>query len=430
MDISRRQLLQSTAALAATRGLRGANDRLQVGFIGCGARAQELMRGLMQVEGVQITGIVDAYKGRIERTQERVGGNAKVFKTYPEMLAGNTVDAVVIATPDHWHKQMILDAVKSGKDVYCEKPMTYASPEGPEIIAGVKDSGKIVQIGSQGVSSALDRKAREVIKSGKLGKVTMIRASYNRNTAGGAWIYPIPPDASPETVDWDMFLGSAPKRNFELPRFFRWRCYWDYSGGIATDLFVHLCTSIHYVMDAKVPRKAVAAGELYRWKDREVPDTLNAVLEYPEGFTVTLGSTFNGQSGPEAGIQFVGTEGMLVMGNGLTFYPDKSREDNRWIVESWPKALQDKYYSDPKVQAAEMGENPKKSLQPEKFEVPDEDTTHTHVANWVDAIRTRKAVYEDPTVGHHAACCAHMVNRSAIDGRPMLWDDKKNDIAS
>ena len=142
----------------------------------------------------------------------------------------------------------MIEALQGGKDVYCEKPLTYAIDEGLEIAAAVKKSGKLLQVGSQGVSSQLQQKAREMIRSGKLGQVTMIRASYNRNTASGAWIYPIPPDASPETVDWQAFLGPAKKRPYNLERFFRWRCYRDYSGGIATDLFVHLCTTIHFII--------------------------------------------------------------------------------------------------------------------------------------------------------------------------------------
>ncbi len=266
MNITRRNLLGGMAALAATATGRAANDRIQVGVIGCGARSQELMRAMLKVHGIEIVGIVDAYKGRIERTRERLGASAKPYKNHTELLAQSGIDTVVIATPDHWHKQIILDAVRAGKDVYSEKPLTYKASEGVELIEAARSTQRIVQVGSQGVSSPTQQKARELIQSGKLGKVTMIRAAYNRNTASGAWIYPIPPDASPSTVDWDMFLGPAPKRPFSLERFFRWRCYQDYSGGIATDLFVHLCTTIHFLMGAKMPARAVAMGELYRWK--------------------------------------------------------------------------------------------------------------------------------------------------------------------
>jgi predicted dehydrogenase len=234
---------------------------------------------------------------------------------------------------------MALDSLQAGKDVYCEKPLTYRSSEGVEIVAAARATGRIVQVGSDGMSSPLQNKAREMIQSGKLGKVTIVRAAYNRNTDSGAWIYPIPPDASPETVNWDMFLGPAPKRPFSLERFFRWRCYEDYSGGISTDLFVHLVTTIHYLMGAQAPSSVMAMGQLYRRKEsRDVPDTLNAVLEYPEGFVVNLSSTFNNQTGNEASFQFLGTEAGLSLGGNLYYYPEAAAEDNRWIIDSWPRA--------------------------------------------------------------------------------------------
>jgi predicted dehydrogenase len=315
MNITRRSLLQgAVAASAAPMRSYSANDRIQVGVIGTGARAHELIPALLSHPGVEITAVVDAYKGRVERAIERTGGRARAARDYREILDDKSIDAVMIVTPDHWHRQMVLDALKAGKDVYCEKPLTYRSSEGLEIIQAARATGRIVQVGSQGMSSALQRRAREMVQSGKLGKVTIIRAAYNRNTASGAWIYPIPPDASPQTVNWEMFLGPAPKRPFSLERFFRWRCYEDYSGGIATDLFVHLCTTIHYIMNANMPSRVVAMGQLYRWKDREVPDTLNAILEYPEGFVVNLSSTFNNQAAAESSFQFLGTEGTITLG--------------------------------------------------------------------------------------------------------------------
>ena len=357
MNLDRRSFLQTGAALAAGQFVKAApGERITVGHIGAGARAHELMQAVMANPNTEIVGVVDAYTGRVERAIDRTNGRAKAYRTHHDLLADKSIDAVVIATPDHWHKQIILEALRAGKDVYSEKPLTYRPSEGVEIIEAARQTGRVLQVGSQGMSSKAQQTAREWIRSGKLGKVTMIRASYNRNTAEGAWLYPIPPDASPKTVNWDMFLGPAPKRPFSLERFFRWRCYSDYSGGIATDLFVHLCTTIHYLMDAKMPARAMAMGELYRWKEsRDVPDTLNGVLEYPEGFAVSLSSTFNNEFSQEAGFQILGTEGTLVLGgDDVTLYPETPVSDNRWIVESWPKALEDAYYRDPKVIATEV----------------------------------------------------------------------------
>jgi predicted dehydrogenase len=374
--------------------------------------------------------VVDAYKGRVERAIDRTGGRAKSYRTHHDLLADKSIDAVVVATPDHWHKQIIIEALRAGKDVYSEKPMTYRASEGVEIIEAARTNGRVMQVGSQGVSSKTEQTARELIRAGKLGKITMIRATYNRNTAEGAWIYPIPPDASPKTVDWDMFLGPAPKRPFSLERFFRWRCYADYSGGIATDLFVHLCTTIHFLMDAKMPARAMAMGELYRWKEsRDVPDTLNAILEYPEGFTVTLGSSFNNQFSSEAGFQILGTEGTLTIGDGVTFYAEKPVEDNRWIVESWPKTLEDAYYRDPKVIATEV--EPAKDYkrpEPQQYKDDGQDSTVLHMGHFLESVRTRKPYWEDATAGHHAAACAHLINLSARERRMTEWDFSRDDI--
>jgi len=429
--MTRRNFIHAGAALTAAAHVSKASpgDKIAVGVIGTGARAQELMQSILQrPQDAEIVGVVDAYKGRVERALDRTGGRAKAYPDYHELLAQKSIDAVVVATPDHWHRRIILDAIAAGKDVYSEKPMTYRCSEGVEIIQAARTAGRIVQVGSQGVSSNSDRKAKDLILSGKLGKVTMIRASYNRNTASGAWIYPIPPDASPKTVNWEMFLGPAPKRPFSLERFFRWRCYEDYSGGIATDLFVHLCTTIHYLMDAKMPSAVMAMGELYRWKEsRDVPDTINALLQYPEGFAVSLGSSFNNQFSSEAGFQVLGTEGTLtITGGGVSFYPENVREDNRWIVESWPKALEDAYYQDPKVIAAEVQQRPAVPVQHFKDEGP--EPTLAHFGHFFESIRTRKPYWEDAVAGHHAASCAHLINLSAKQKRLVEWDFGKDDI--
>jgi predicted dehydrogenase len=259
----------------------------------------------------------------------------------------------------------------------------------------------------------------------------MIRAAYNRNTASGAWIYPIPPDASPKTVNWDLFQGPATKRPFSLERFFRWRCYEDYSGGIATDLFVHLCTTIHFLMDAKAPSRVMAMGQLYRWTaSRDVPDTLNAILEYPEGFAVNLSSTFNNQLSAEGSFQILGTEGSITLGDGMTYQAETAVEDNRWIVESWPSRLEAEYYKNPKVQEAELPSTRPARLatHAEHYRAIGAESTLSHLSTWVESIRTRKQPYENAVVGHRAAACAHMVNRSVKTRASVEWDFQKDDI--
>jgi len=423
MKLNRRNLLQLTAVAPLMGQATSPNNRLRIGMIGTGARAQELLQALLVLPGNEIVAVTDAYRGRIERAIERTGGRAKSYPNHRELLDKAGVDAVTVATPDHLHKPIILDAIAAGKDVYCEKPMTYESAEGVAIIRAASQAKRILQVGSQGMSSPLQQKAKELIKSGKLGQITTIRAAYNRNTASGAWIYPIPPDASPQTVNWDMFLGPAPKMPFSLERFFRWRCYHDYSGGIATDLFVHLCTTIHYLMDAKMPTRVVAMGERYRWKNsRDVPDTLNAILEYPEGFVVNLSSTFNNESSPEEHLQILGTEGSLVLGGNLSFYPEHVVEDNRWIVESWPTALEQAYFRDQPKPAVKVVPGV------EQYRQEGPDATVLHLGHFLDSVRTRRPYWEDAAAAHHAAACAHMINRSARERKLVEWDFQADDM--
>lgn len=392
------------------------NGRITIGFIGVGARAHQVMSNVLKMPGFEVVAMCDAYTGRIERAQERAGGKARVFRDHRELLAAPGIDAVYIGTPDHWHKDHAIAALEAGKDVYIEKPLTYTVDEGLEIIKAVKKTGRILQVGSQNISSPLQIKAREIIASGRLGQITMIRASVNRNSAGGAWIYPIPPDANPQSVNWDMFQGPAKKHPFNLERFFRWRCYEDYSGGMATDLFVHVMTTIHYVMGAQAPEMVTAAGSLYRWKgSRDVPDTLDAIMQYPEGFTVNLSGSFNNESSGERGLQILGTDGTLTIGRNLIFTPEVKEEDHGWIVDSWPSSLQKAYYKDPKVIATEMPNrwDPKVIDGEERWSGVGPDTTTLHFENFQKAIKDRKQPVEDVFAGHRAAAVAHLINSSA-----------------
>jgi predicted dehydrogenase len=420
------------ATILSREPQNGPNGRVALGFIGVGARAQQLLGALRQVAGAEVVAVCDAYKGRIERALERTGGRAKVYQDHRELLAQGGVDAVVVATPDHLHKTHVLAALAAGKDVYCEKPLTFKIEEGGEIIAAAKKANRIVQVGSQGISSALQNKAREIIKSGKLGQITMVRAAYNRNSAGGAWIYPIPPDASPQTVNWEMFQGDAPKKPFSLERFFRWRCYQDYSGGISTDLFVHLMTTIHFIMGAEMPASVMAMGQLYRWKEsRDVPDTLNAVLEYPEGFAVNLSSTFNNQFRDGGGFLVMGTEGTLqIGGSSMSFTPESPYDDNGWVVDSWPRALQEAYYKDPQVIAKEMPERQAQHVtsgSEQWREVGREDTV-AHLENFLNSVRARTQPVEDAVFGHRAAAVAHLINLSAKHQKIVRWDRSRDSV--
>jgi predicted dehydrogenase len=449
-DINRREFIKRSAAASATVGAGAGltlgmgrrtkaafnatdspNERITLGFIGVGARAHQVLDDVSKIPGVEVIAICDAYKGRIERAVEVTKGRAKVYKDHRELLAAPGIDAVYIGTPDHLHKQHAIAAIEAGKDVYIEKPLSYTVDEGLEIIAAVKKTGRILQVGSQNISSPIQAKAKEIIESGRLGQITMIRSTTNRNTAGGAWIYPIPPDANQETVNWEMFLGNAPKHPFSLERFFRWRCYKDYSGGIATDLYVHTMTTIHYLMGAQAPDTVIAAGDLYRWKDsRDVPDTINAILQYPEGFTVNLSATFNNQSAGGRSMEILGTKGTLLLDRDLTFIPENVVEDNEWIVSSWPGVLQSAYYKDPKVIAAEMPQkwDPRVIEGSQRWSGVGPDSTTLHFENFRKAVKERKQPVEDVFSGHRAAAVAHMINLSAAKKRPVYWDRSRDTI--
>jgi len=420
-------LAGATAAVARpTAAQQKPGERITVGFIGCGARAHQHLQDIGAMADVEVLAVCDAYTGRAERAKARTNGRAAIVADYKEILANPAIDAVFIVTPDHWHKAMTVEALAAKKDIYLEKPMSYSIEDGLAILDATRQSDRIVQIGSQGVSGADMAKARELIKAGKIGQVTMVRAAYNRNTAGGAWLYPIPPDANPQTVNWDQFLGPAPKRPFDLERFFRWRCYWDYSGGVATDLFVHLVSWLNFATDAKMPKAIVATGENYRYKKtHEVPDTVNALLLYPEEFTANLCCTFNNAQGAESGLEILGNEGSLLLRDGqVTFKPETEHEDNGWIVDSWTEALEKAYYDDPKVKARELPSIGAGHMTggTETWRSEGRDPSFTHLRNFFESVRTRKKPFEDPLFGHRAAACAHMVNQSIRTKRMIEWN--------
>lgn len=444
--INRRDFIRQSAATGAALGL-GANsvrgavfnydrantpaEKINIGFIGVGARAHQVMGDILGMPQFEVVGLCDAYKGRLDRALERTGGRPKVYRDHRELLAAPGIDAVYIGTPDHWHKDHAIAALEAGKDVYLEKPLTYTISEGTEIINAVRKTGKILQVGSQNISTPIQQKAREIIASGRLGQITMIRASVNRNSAGGSWVYPIPPDATEKTVDWSMFLGSAPQRPFSLERFFRWRCFSDYSGGMATDLFVHLMTTIHYIMGAQAPDMVMAASSLYRWKDgRDVGDTINAILQYPEGFTVNLSGTFNNESGGEQGFQVLGTKGSMTIGRRLTVVSEVDDDDNGWIVDSWPSELQKSYYRDPKVIARERPNRWDPNVLPEEenWRGVGRNSTALHLENFVKAVKSRQQPVEDALAGHRAAAVPHMINLAAKLNKPVYWDRSKENL--
>jgi predicted dehydrogenase len=420
----------NTVPLDASPGLpapAGPSDRVNVAFIGFGIRGNILLEAVKQSGQANLVCACDCYHGHLDRAKERTEGKIETnFAQYKKVLDRKDIDAVVIATPDHWHTPMVLDALAAGKDVYIEKPMTRLIEEGPKIIDAAKRNNRVVQAGSQWVSAPMQKQAKEIVQSGAIGKVTKIIASYNRNSSTGAWNYPIPPDLkNGVNFRWEEWLGPAPKREFDAERVFRYRKYWDYSGGISTDLFVHLITSIHYVMNAKMPDAVAAIGCILDRNDgREVPDTLDALFDYPT-FHVNMGSTMNNSSAAQQGVQFLGTKGTLAvsLGSGMDLTRETPGEGYSYSIDSWPKELQEEFWS--------QGKHREESDPPVHAEgslhyKPGEhspDATVFHFVEFFDAVRTRRQPVENAEMGHYAAAAGHMVNLSVRSGKKMRWDD-------
>ena len=234
-------------ALPALNHYAGPSDRVRFGIVGVGMEGTGLLTNAVQLPGVECVAACDLYDGRHELAKEIVGKPIKTTRRYKELLDDKEIDAIIIAVPDHWHKQVVVDAVGAGKDVYCEKPMSHSAADGVAMVAAAKKTDRIVQIGAQRTSSVLCAKAKELFSSGAIGELSLVEGSLGRNDPTGAWEYPPPADLSPENLDWDTWLGSAPKKPFDPYLFARWRCWKEYGTGLAGDLLVHLLSGMQFV---------------------------------------------------------------------------------------------------------------------------------------------------------------------------------------
>ncbi|MFB3776979.1 MAG: Gfo/Idh/MocA family protein [Bryobacteraceae bacterium] len=294
-QLTRREFA-GAAALATARSyaqVNGAGERLRIGVIGCGGMAMEHMKALVKMreaDNLEIVAVCDVFDKRAQAAAELTGGRA--YKDYRQVLALKEVDYVLIATPEHWHYRMAMDAASARKHIYCEKPMTQTSQQAKALVAKVREAGVKMQVGVQGMSDDSYEIAHRYVEQGALGKVVMAEIDYSRNLKDDIWMYDIDPDARPgENLDWNAWLGPARKRPWDPERYFRWRRYWEYSGGIATDLFIHRVTRVIKALGLTFPQRAVASGGKWFFKTAEVPDTFNIMLDYPDGPTVLLVSS-------------------------------------------------------------------------------------------------------------------------------------------
>ena len=402
------------------------SDTVRFASIGTGVRGCELLKATLQVPGAQCVGVCDLYDSRHVAAQEAVDNpSVPATRDYRSILDRKDVDAVIIATMDHQHRHIFEDACAAGKDVYCEKPMSHTVDDGFAMIEAAHKANRIVQIGSQRVSSILYAKAKEIYDSGKLGEVTAIDAHWDRNSPSGAWVYPIPPDANEKNIDWNTFLGNAPKRAFDPVRFFRWRCYTDYGEGLAGDLFVHLISGMHFITSTNtVAQRAQSSGGLFHFKDgREFPDLIETVYDYPN-FRVSLRCNLNNEGGEF--IAFYGSKGTLLIKDAtLTFTPQDTRPSPEgYSIFGWPKELREQYLKEwekehpkPAALASKVNEEGETYANPAGY-----SDTVDHQANFFHAVRTRKPVTENEIFGNHAAIGCHLSNFAYFNKSAAVWD--------
>ncbi len=436
MHTTRRSFLAASSAAgmapAASFKTFAANDRIRVALIGAGGMGSSDLASALRCPGVEVAAAADVYQGRLDRIKEAYGSNVFTTRDYREVLARADVDAVIIATPDHWHSRITIDALNAGKDVYCEKPMVQKVEQGIAVVEAQKRTGRLLQVGSQYVSSLIYHKAKQLLKEGAIGRLNMVEGWVDRNTALGAWQYNIPPNANEGEIDWDRFLGNAPKRPFEPIRLFRWRNYSDYGTGVAGDLFVHLLSGLHFATSSIGPTKIYASGGLRRWKDgRDAADVMLALIEYPERpehpeFTFMLRVNLtNGGNSDGFGFRFTGDEGVMSCGSTVTVTKAARELEPGTMAGAFSKKVREEILSEYRAKYPER----KPSVEgmnahgDQIFDLPPRYDAHQeHHRTFWNAVRNRTSVVEDSTFGLRAAGPALLSLSSFNENRAYKWD--------
>ena len=401
-ELNRRQFITASTALAmAASALSGKqrispNDRVTVGIIGTGDQGTNHLRQLRNNPRAEVRAICDIYGPRLEKAREI--SSAATYTDYRELLAREDLDCVWIATPDHWHSRMGIDALEAGKDVYCEKPMGRYWHEARDFARAAKRTGGVVQIGAQQTSHAKFHAARELVADGALGQLISSQVSFMRNARTGDWNYPIDHRASRTELDWEAFLGPAEPRPFDPERYFRWRKYWDYSGGVATDLLSHPTHPMSLATGNQWPVRAVAAGGILLHPDREVPDTFHMMIDYTDGHSlIATGAQTSGKGLP-----------VLVRGHRAWL------EVGRDTLTVWPEQI----YIDEVA-----GESVRVDLSG--------DLLIAHHDNFLDCVLTRNRQTNcPPELGYRVALALDMANRSWREERAVRFDPATEDLVS
>jgi predicted dehydrogenase len=436
--ISRREFMGRTVGGAAAAGLGlGApalgravspNEKITVGVIGAGIRGLEDMQSLLNA-GANVAMVCDLYDGHLRRALE-IQPNTPTTRDYRKVIERKDIDAVLIATSDHWHMPVAVEAMKAGKDVYCEKPMAHTIPEALEMVKVSKATGRVVQVGSQSLSMQSTTWGKQRLDAGDIGKVFMVQCEIYRPDPVGAWRYPIPPDATPQTVDWERYLGSAPKRPFDAARFFQFRNWWDYGTGIAGDEYVHLLSRVHYLMNIQYPLSAVANGGIYKWTgDREVPDIHNTLYDYGAFQVVVMANLVSNWDGGEV-VRFMGDKGTIVLTEESAQYkPYDSDWEFEYPLESWPKDTKGPFFEarkdDPTMDIGTFAKQPKRQGASMRITA---EGTEDHMRNWFDAIKTRNQPIENVDFGCGTAVACHMANLSYHEKQRVYWHAEKGQL--
>ncbi len=452
------------------------HETLRIGIIGTGARGRSILKGagfvspdrlnswknaqkknkadrryeqFMQQEDLNlvVNGVCDIYDANAslgleaaanvnrETKKGKVAGSPKRYKTYRELLAADDIDAVIIATPDHWHATMIMDAAKAGKHVYCEKPMTHTPEEAFAVEKIVKDSGIVFQLGHQNRQLQSYQLAAKAYREGLIGKPNLVEITTNRNSPVGAWIYPIPRHAGEKNIDWKQFIGPAAWHDFSLERFFRWRCWWDYSSGLSGDLFTHDYDAMNQILDLGIPQSAVASGGIYFWKDgRDVPDVLQMVYEYPHRDLSMLYSA-SLASNKQRGRMIMGNDGYMEVGSSLKIFADSGSEKYHDEIKKGKIRLDKPIFSfTPGEHEVDAVTSPTqkyfagRGLLYTYQNGKQVDTTFLHVRDWVNAIRTKTQPACNVDRGFEEAITAHMGTIAYRENRKVYWDAEKRKI--
>ena len=406
-----------------------ASDRVRFGIIGVGMEGSGLLQNAIGLPGIECVAAADLYDGRHTLAQQITNNpNLPTTRHYQELLDRKDIDCILVAVPDHWHKRVVVDACSAGKDIYCEKPMSHTVAQGFEMVEAARKNDRIVQIGSQRVSSALCRRAHEMYHGGAIGDVETVELSLGRNSPTGAWEYPPPLDLSPQNLDWDTWLNDAPKIPFDKFRFARWRCWKEYGTGVAGDLMVHLLSGMQYTLGwNEAPRSATALGGIFRFKDgRNMPDLQSVLFDF-HGIPVYVRLSLAAET-PELA-RFMGPKGIMdANGKQLQYSPQTGLDTSpSYYDNSFPQPMRGEYESQWHAE-----HDPPPGQEPVQrdavYQGDDWDDLRPHLWNFFQAVKSRIPVIEDAVFGNHVAIACHMANESYFQKKTVYFDPESNSV--